>query len=200
MNLTTTEKLGDIYAEAIRASGKEPGGVLDPFGKTIRSERDRLIRLAQRAQRDGLFIDTYYRAKLNRLMLNYLDVIEATYSMQLDFNSWGTTLQLSLTCDSLSEVVPLLRVLCAEGLRIKDRPTLGGASTTKTWRLFPRDAEEQDDEGNWMISLDVNVSAKKCKQIQTGTREVPVFETVCEWAESEPTLLEGETEGEDLPF
>lgn len=207
MNLTVTEKLEDIYVAAVRASGREPGaGALDPFGKIMKGERERLIRLAERASRDGTFIDRYYRAKLNRAMLNYLDEIEATYSIQLNFNSWGTDLQLSLSCDNLAEVVPLLRILCAEGLRILDRPAPGGASTTKLWRLFPREADQQrDEEGNNMPQLTLYVSAKHCKQVQTGVKEVPIYETVCEWGEApeEPEALLGEESTatvEELPF
>ena len=177
--------LEETYSRArVEAGELEPR---EPFSKILSESHESLRLLAQRVDKHSAFIRDHYEARLNRLCNNYLDPLTITYHISLTWE-YGTSFSLGVSCDSLREVIPLLRVLAAEGLQIIDRPERDSQSSTKSWILYPRDL----DRGKGP-SLNLHITAKTCEQVQVGTREVPVYETRCDWGEvAEPTMLEGE--------
>lgn len=188
------DKLPDIYRKALQEAGAtvEPR---DPFGKIMTEQRRKLIELASRASRHERFIENFYREPFNRITNNFLDVTGLTYSWSLSYE-YSTDLQLHVTLDTIKQIVPLIKLMVAEGFRIIQAPTKGGTETTKVWKLMPRTVEHDHPD---LVKLVIFASAKRCTRVQVGTEmvEKPIFEVHCDWSEDQPDLPEGK---DDLPF
>ena len=78
---------------------------------------------------------------------------------------------------SASALAPVLRVAAQAGYRKQAPPEIDKDSLTVTWHL-------QDATGVERFTICATLDSEKvaCKQVQIGTREVPVFEMQCDQA------------------
>lgn len=184
IRVTDESAISSAYQAELEALGIEGEyAALGPCDKVMKEKRAALIELAQRAARHELFIDRYYRKSINRLIQNFLDPAGMAHSIYLSYE-YFTQLQIQLSCDTIKQVKPVIRLLIAEGLKLVGAPRKDSDSVSKTWEFVPRFCNEEIPQPR----LELVVTAKRCERVQTGTREVPVYKTVCSWGEDQADL------------
>jgi hypothetical protein len=154
-----------------------------PVHDLAKSALEGIRRRAQRAELEHTYILRHYAPGLEFLGEQYADREDIALHVSIGFSFWSSC-TLGVTADSMSEAVPILRYLVSQwGLQIiqfPQREASSDSTPTRSWTLIPRGAHRYS-EG--VVELQVSISPRLCERVQVGVKEVPVFETRCQWHE-----------------
>jgi len=119
-----------------------------------------------------LFRDTVWLIR-NRKHVKFAQDAEKNLKYVFHVNLWPQYDGINITCNfkSKDEIIKMLKHMYSNGYR--------------QTRNHSDDSDQDSDtqERTWYfgkIELKGTLSGVTCKRVQTGTREVPIFETVCE--------------------
>lgn len=192
------DKTSRAYEQALEEFGVTRSQA--PFDKILQESKQAFENHAAQAGRHYQFVLDEYADKLNRLIQNFLEPSGLAYSVSFSL-VYGGSLKINLSVDTIRQVLPVIKLLIAEDLRMVEATTKSKYTTDKVWRFLPRSLDPKEYSYTKHLRLALVVSAKTCRQVKVGTKVVDEYETVCEWGEDQKDLPSvTSTQDGDLPF
>ncbi len=145
----------------------------------IEREQEQLQRQVAQVKRDSKFIQLHYERIIERVC-----DAQPALGLYCSLTYGWTHLQLQLAVESIAEAVPLVKGLVQEdSLAIVSAPA-ADIGVNRVWKFRPRYLPDEEVH----VYLYLSISARRCSQVQVGTKEVPIMETRCDWSDGDAAL------------